>query len=168
MSWTVNSQQTHFAYAVQNNVVIRDLANPNNNQSLVYTDFMSKVTCVQYSPNGMFLAAGDDKGKVKIFSYNLQTREVIVKKEHSMLPGAVFSIAWTDDGLRIAAAGEGKDAFAKAVLAESGTKVGDLFGPSKPINSIDIKSKPYRLIMAGEGYEIYSFDGVPFKAFKTI
>jgi hypothetical protein len=129
---------------------------------------MSKVTCVQYSPNGNYLAAGDDKGKVRIFSYNIETREIVVKKEHSMVAGAVLSIAWTDDGQRIAAAGEGKDAFAKAVLAESGTKVGDLFGPTKTINSIDLKPKPYRLIMAGEGYEIYAFDGVPFKHFKTI
>ena len=85
-----------------------------------------------------------------------------------MLPAPVLSIAWTDDGQRIVAAGEGKDVFAKAVLAESGTKVGDLFGPTKAINSIDIKSKPYRLIMAGEGFEINAFDGVPFKPFKTI
>lgn len=98
VSLTQNPQQTHFAYAVQNNVVIRDLADPNNNRSLVYTDFMSKVTCVQYSPNGAYLAAGDEKGKVRIFSYNLDTREVTVRKEHSMLPGTVNAIAWTDDG----------------------------------------------------------------------
>ncbi len=100
---------------------------------------MSKVTCVQYSPNGAYLAAGDVSGKVRIFSYNEESKEFIIKKEHSMLSGAVMAIAWTDDGSRIAAAGEGKDAFAKAVLADSGTKIGDLFGPNKNINTLDIK-----------------------------
>lgn len=46
--------------------------------------------------------------------------------------------------------------------------MGDLFGPNKTLNAIDIKAKPYRLITAGEGNEIYAFDGVPFKPFKTI
>ena len=40
--------------------------------------------------------------------------------------------------------------LAKAVLAESGTKVGDLFGPSKTVLSIDVKQKPYRLVLCGE------------------
>lgn len=91
-----------------------------------------------------------------------------MKKEHSMLNAAVKAIAWTDDGQRLSAAGEGKEVFAKAVLADSGTKIGDLFGPSKAINSIDIKQKPYRLIMSGENFEIYVFDGVPFKHAKTL
>jgi hypothetical protein len=56
-----------------------------------------------------------------------------------MITGSVLGISWTDDGQRIAAAGEGKDSFAKAVLADSGTKIGDLFGPSKNITTIDIR-----------------------------
>ena len=68
-----------------------------------------------------------------------------------MLTGAVLAIAWTDDGLRIAAGGEGKDVFAKALISESGTKVGDLFGPSKTVITLDVRPKPYRLVMGGEG-----------------
>lgn len=63
----------------------------------------------------------------------------MVKKEHTMLNGAVNSIAWTDDGQRILAAGEGKDMFAKAILVDSGNKVGDLYGPSKTVITMDIK-----------------------------
>jgi len=40
--------------------------------------------------------------------------------------------------------------FAKAVLVESGSKVGDLFGPTKFVNTIDIKQKPYKAIIGGE------------------
>lgn len=70
--------------------------------------------------------------------------------------------------MRMAAGGEGKDMLAKAVLAESGTKLGDLFGPSKTVISMDIKPKPYRLVLCGENQEVYVFDGAPFKHAKTI
>lgn len=111
---------------------------------------MGKVTSVEFSKNGEYIASGDDKGKVKIWSYDKEQKTFIVKKEHSMLGGPVNTIAWTDDGQRIAAGGEGKDMLAKAVLADSGTKIGDLFGPSKTVTSMDIKQKPYRLVLSGE------------------
>lgn len=128
---------------------------------------MYKVTCVKYSPNGAFIAAGDEKGRVKIFSYNEESKEFIVKKEHIMLNGAVYSISWTDDGQRLVASGEGKDLFAKAILVDSGSKVGDILGPTATLTTTDIKCKPYRLILGGENSEIYAFDGVPFKFVKT-
>jgi hypothetical protein len=56
-----------------------------------------------------------------------------------MLAAGVSSIAWTEEGKHIAAGGDGKDQFAKAVLTDSGTKQGDLFGPTKKVISIDIK-----------------------------
>jgi len=95
-SWDINNQQTHITYPVQNNVVIRDVKNPQN--SVVYTDFMNKVTSVSYSPNGAYIASGDDKGKVKIWSYSEESKEFVVKKEHGMLGGAVQAISFTDDG----------------------------------------------------------------------
>lgn len=85
-----------------------------------------------------------------------------------MLGGAVHTLSFTDDSQRICAAGEGKDMFAKAVLIDSGSKVGDLFGPSKTVITMDIRPKPYRLVMGGENLEMYAFDGAPFKHVKTI
>lgn len=148
-------------------MVIRNLKDPRD-QGAVYTDFLGKVTSVQFSPNGEFVASGDDSGKLKIWSYNSDTKVFTVKKEHTMLAGPVHTIAWTDDGVRISAAGEGKDMLAKAVLAESGTKIGDLFGPTKTVMSMDIRPKPYRLVMCGENQEVYVFDGAPFKHAKTL
>ena len=135
---------------------------------MVYTDFLNKVTCVKYAPNGNFLASGDDKGKVKIFSYNEGTKEFVAKKEHSMLMGAVKDIAFTDDSARLCGVGEGKDYFAKAIIADSGNKLGDLFGPTKNLLAVDIKKKPYRMALAGEESDIFIFDGVPFKTVKTL
>lgn len=129
---------------------------------------MGKVTCTKFSPNGQYIAVGDDKGKVRIFSFNEETGEITVKKEHNMLAGAVHSIAFTDDGQRLIAAGEGKDMFAKAVLTDSGTKIGDIYGPTKTVTTIDVKPKPYRLVLGGENQELHIFDGAPFKSVKTV
>ena len=166
VSWSAN-KDTYLAYPCQNNVVLRNLKDPRA-PALVYTDFQGKVTSVRWGPTGEYLACGDEKGKVKLVSYNAESKQFIVKKEHSMLAGPVYAIAWTDDGQRITAGGEGKDMLAKAVLAESGTKVGDLYGPSKTVTSMDLKAKPYRLVLSGENQEVYVFDGVPFKHAKTI
>ena len=166
MSLSGSQDEALIAYPCQNNVVIRNAKNLND--SYVFTDFQSKVTAVKFAPNSKVVAAGDDKGRVKIFEYNADSKEVFVKKEHNMIPGAVQTISWTDDSVRIFAAGEGKDSFAKAVIAESGSKLGDIFGPTRPVISSDLKQKPYRLVMGGEDYQIYVFDGVPFKHVKTI
>ena len=85
-----------------------------------------------------------------------------------MLAGPICSIAWTDDGQRLIAGGEGSDSMVKAVMADTGTKVGDVYGPSKNVLSVDVKQKPYRLVVSGENNEVYLFDGVPFKHAKTI
>ncbi len=69
------------------NVVIRDIENPL--KSVVYTEFMDKVTSSKFSPNGNFIASGDEKGRLKIWTHNAASNEFIVKKEHSLLTGAV-------------------------------------------------------------------------------
>jgi WD40 repeat protein len=131
-----------------NNVVIRDLKNPE--KSLIFTEYLNKVTSVKYSPNGNLIASGDEKGKLKIFQYNEASNDFLVKKEHSLLMGAVKELAWTDDNQRVCGVGEGKDFFAKVVIQDTGNKVGDLNGPSKILLTVDIKQKPYRLAIAGE------------------
>lgn len=53
--------------------------------------------------------------------------------------GSVLSQAWTDDSNRIVGVGEGKDLFAKAIVYDTGSKVGDLNGPTKGLLTVDIK-----------------------------
>jgi WD repeat-containing protein 1 (actin-interacting protein 1) len=83
-----------------------------------------------------------------------------------MVAGRANAIAFSEDGKGLITGGEGKDAYAKAVITESGTKQGDLFGPTNTVNSIDVKGK--RLIIGGENQEVFVFDGVPYKFTKTI
>ena len=140
-SWAVDTgKHQYLGYCSQNNVVLRNLKDPRGQPALVYTDFMEKVTAIQFSPNGEWIATGTEKGRVRIWNYQEESKEkFVVKKEHSMLAARVNTIAFTDDGKGLAAGGDGKDMFAKAVITESGTKQGDLFGPTNSISSIDIK-----------------------------
>jgi WD40 repeat protein len=102
--------------------VLRSIKDPRGDTA-VYTDYPAgKVTSAQFSPDSKQIATGDEKGKMKILTFNPETRAFELVKEHNMLTGNVNAIAWTDDSQRIAAAGEGKDMLAKVVLAGSGTK----------------------------------------------
>jgi len=163
---------TYLAYPSQGNVVLRDLKDPRFGRCLIYTDFMGKATTVQFSPNGEWCASGDDKGRVKIWKYDEEAKEKwVVKKEHQMLAAPVSSIAWSEDGKHISAGGDGKDQFAKAILTETGTKQGDIIGPTKRVISIDLKQtgpKSMKLLVGGENNEITVFDGAPFKFNKTL
>ena len=85
-----------------------------------------------------------------------------------LLQGSILSQAWTNDNNRVCGVGMGKELIAKVVVHDTGSKVGDLTGPTKTILAVDIKPKPFRLIMGGENQSIFVFDGVPFKAVKTI
>lgn len=68
VSWTVHPFETYLAYPCTTNVIFRDLKD--SSKSLVYTDFLNKVTAVKFSPNGNYLAIGTENGKVRIVSYN--------------------------------------------------------------------------------------------------
>jgi WD40 repeat protein len=85
-----------------------------------------------------------------------------------LIQGEIIDQAWTDDSARIAGVGEGKDIFAKAVVATTGSKAGDLNGPTKELLSVAIRPKPYRLVMGGANHDIFAYDGVPFKYTKTL
>lgn len=146
-------------------MVIRNLTDAS--KSLIFTGCLAKVTAVKYSPDGNTLAVGQENGKVALVSYSEEKKEFTVKKEHIMLMGEVQAISFSEDGKQLVAVGQGKDFMAKCVMTESGTKQGDMFGPTKTLISVDI-SKSKRIAMSGENYDLYVFDGFPAKQFKTV
>ena len=103
----MNAATGKLAYPCQTNVVIRDLKDPS--ASVIYSDFLDKVTAVKHSPNGNYIASGDEKGKLRIWSYNSDSKEFIIKKEHNLLSGSIHDVTWTEDNQRVAVSGEGKD-----------------------------------------------------------
>jgi WD40 repeat protein len=81
--WALSPDQSTLVYPMHSNVVMRNLSDPL--KSVIYTDFLTKVSSVVYSPNGNYMSAGDEKGKLRVFSYNAESKEFIIKKEHNFL-----------------------------------------------------------------------------------
>ena len=96
VNWVMNTQETLIAYPSQNNLVVREVRD--TSKAYIYTDFMNKVTAVQFHPNGTIIAVGDDKGRVRLVIFTQETGTFEVKKDHNMLGGPVHSISFTDDG----------------------------------------------------------------------
>jgi len=105
----------------------------------VFSGFDCKVKSVSVSSKGVF-AVGDENGRVKLIEYKPDEAEkFVVKKEHNMLGQAVRETVWTEDGVRLAAVGDGRDFYMKVIMAESGTKMGDISGPTLNAHSADMK-----------------------------
>jgi WD40 repeat protein len=119
------------------------------------------------SPNGEWVASGDVSGRVRVWGLN---EDYTLKAEHQPLSGAIDDIAWSDDGQRIVASGDGRgNAFAKVFMWDAGTTVGEITGMTKRVNSVDFKpGRPYRIATGSEDFTVSFFSGPPFKFTHTL
>lgn len=149
-----------FAYVNGNSVFIRNLDDPS--ECDVYSQHAKETTVGCFSPSGFYMCSSDISGKVRI--WDLTQKEHLLKYEYQPISGAIKDIAWTEDSKRIAVCGEGREKYGAAFLWDSGSSCGDLSGPAKSCNNLDIKqNRPYRLVMASEDYSSYFYEGPPFK-----
>ena len=92
----------------------------------------------------------------------------ISKSYENVLGGAIRDIAWTGDGQRLVFAGEGKTYFAKGILIDTGSSLGDISGLAKPLNCCDLRrERPFRLAVGGEEFITAFYEGPPFKFKKS-
>lgn len=125
------------------------------------------VTAVAMSPSGSFVASGDTSGVVRIWACD--NPDQILKLDTPMLGGKVLDLAWSGDGQRVVAVGEGRESFAKVIMWDSGNTVGDMPGHSKKINSVAFKpSRPFRIATGGEDTRVNFYSGPPFKLNGTL
>jgi len=149
-----------YTYVNGNSVFIRNIEDPS--ECDVYTQHAKDTTVACFAPSGFYMCSADITGKVRI--WDLTQKEHLLKYEYQPISGAIKDIVWTEDSKRIAVCGEGRSKYGAAFLWDSGSSCGDLSGPSKSCNSIDIKqNRPYRLILASEDYTSYFCEGPPFK-----
>ncbi len=90
--------------------------------------------------------------------------EQILKMEVPCINGAIADVAWSPDGQRIVAVGEGTDKFGHAFIMDTGTSVGEIGGHNKRITSCDFKpTRPFRVVTGGEDNLVNIHEGPPFK-----
>ncbi|XXQ38900.1 WD domain, G-beta repeat [Plasmodiophora brassicae] len=146
-----------FLYCNGKNVILRSLADPSACD--VFSDHKCNVSVAKFSPNGEWVASGDSRGRVLVWG----TKSKLIKAEVNVCRD-VLDLAWSDDGKRIVAVGDGTDSFAKAFLWDSGSTVGDITNHSKRILSVDIRQvRPYRVATASEDRQVNFYQGPPFR-----
>ena len=151
-------------YANKTAVIARSLSDPSKKVT-VYTEHRSKVTVAQFSPNGNYVASGDESGKVRVWAYTHE--EHLLKKEISTVGRGVRDLSWDGEGKRIVAAGDGQNK-AVAFAWDTGSELGKMSGMATPGCAVAFKSnRPYRIAVGCESKNIFFWKGPPFSLLKS-
>lgn len=162
-----DSQERILAYGCQKSLVVRDLNDWTKNK-VFSNQVIDKVTCVKYSPNGNYIAFGDEKGKLRVIGWSSAQGDFITSYERDgLLNGEISDISWVDDCKKIVVVGSGT-IRAAAINIELNNKAGDLIGHNGSLLTCDIRPKPYKCIVSGEDKEIQVYQGVPLKHEKSL
>ena len=97
MKPSADEKERIIAYGTQKNLVMRDMNDCKKTQ-IYNKQILNNITCVKYSPNGYYIAYGDELGGVRIIGWSQAEKGWVIKYENeNMLGGPVNDIAWTDD-----------------------------------------------------------------------
>ncbi|KAF9586118.1 hypothetical protein BGW38_009478 [Lunasporangiospora selenospora] len=152
-------------YTSGRSVLIRNIENPGIAKE--YTQHSCNVSVAKYAPSGYYIASADERGNVRI--WDTVGDEQILKLETQVLSGKIKDLAWDGESKRIIAVGEGRDKFAHAFFADSGSSCGEIIGHSKVVNTVAIRqSRPFRAVTGGDDSSIVFSNGVPFVFNKLI
>ncbi len=144
-------------YGHGNIAIIRDLENLE--QVEVFKEHKAKVNVVTISPNGNWVASGDDSGQVYIWGYPNQ-----IVKTSLRIGSSISDIRWSGDSKRVIAAGDGSTEYAKAFNFDSTNPLGKIDRITKKILSADWSpAMPHRVVTADEDLTVNFYHGVPFK-----
>jgi WD40 repeat protein len=125
----------------------------------------AKVTAVAISPSSAWVASGDARGLVKIWALK---GERILKYEYQLLTSTVRGISWSLDSKRLAVCGGDSSGEAVVVAFDTGSRLGEISGHSKRINSISFRPRmPFRVVTGSEDFSICMHSGPPFKFVKS-
>lgn len=160
-------------YCNGSNVLWRSLATLANNgnatekpeEVFTWKGHSKRTTVVAMSPNSNWVVSGDVTGAIRLWGAQ---GENIQKAEYKLWDGEVKDVSFSGDSTRIVASGDGKEVRAVALLADTGSKTGEVAFHSKQINSISFRSqRPFRIVTGGEDMAVVFHQGPPFKLHKT-
>jgi WD40 repeat protein len=145
--------------------VVRDLDNPK--ASFVYRGHEGKTTVAKFSPNGNYIASGDEFGRLIVWSWDAANHRT--KFESRLFAAGIFDLDWSPDNTKLSVVGDGgSGAMVKCVTADTGNNVGEMVGHNRRVTSCVFKpSRPFRIMTAGEDNKVGYYQGPPFKLDKT-
>lgn len=131
----------------------------------LYRGHSSPVTCAKFNPAGTYIASGDSRGKLRIWSYDHE--EHLPKIELQMLAGPIRDVSWDFEGKRIVVVGDGMQGAecGKVVQWDTGVKCGDLaaHGRKKGSSCAFRPCRPMRVATGGgEDSMVFFHKGPPF------
>eukprot|EP01089_Gocevia_fonbrunei_P021674 TRINITY_DN8507_c0_g1_i1.p1 TRINITY_DN8507_c0_g1~~TRINITY_DN8507_c0_g1_i1.p1 ORF type:complete len:671 (-),score=224.99 TRINITY_DN8507_c0_g1_i1:20-2032(-) len=150
-------------YCNGSDVIVRSLRNPLIAD--IYSEHPRATTVARYSPDGRFIASGDETGTVRI--WNTQDVQGIHFKLHfekRCFGGVVNDLAWDPESKRLVVVGNGRDTMGVVFFIDGGASAGTISGHSKSITSVDFRpTKPWKIVTCSEDLGINWFEGPPFK-----
>ncbi|KAK8833595.1 hypothetical protein WA577_001528, partial [Blastocystis sp. JDR] len=148
------------AYGAGTNVIVRSVKNPS--QGFVYYEHRRRVTVVRFSPNGHYMASGDNEGKLRVWA--LDNDEHTLKKEMICSGIDIRDLAWDSESKRIAMGGDGHGRMIRAFMWDTGSDLGEFTGHSRGVNSVDFRPcRPFRLVSSSDDMLVSFYQGPPFK-----
>ncbi len=158
---SINAKTHRVAYSTGRNVFLRDLNDLNKVQE--YNRHRNNVTAVRFAPSGMWVATGDDSGRLDVWDTTNPEEDRVVKTERPCFNGRVNDIAWSPDSKRLVVVGAGRDVMGEAFTAE-GASLGVLTGHSAEIVTCDFRTaRPFFISTGGTDQAVNQYKGPPFK-----
>lgn len=124
-------------------------------KAFVYRGHTAPVTVAKFSPSGCYVASGDARGKLRVWSYD--NEEHLCKLDlNPALGGAIRDISWDVDSKRLCIVGDGSkfdssSPCTKVIQWDTGVKCGDLAQHSRGrASSCSFKpNRPMRIVTGG-------------------
>jgi len=153
----VTNKDKKIIYTNGAHVIVRSLEDPSKGD--LFSEHKGcKVNVAKFSPNGEWVASGDDKGNVLVWGVKSK-----IIKNRVLACRNVLDISWSSDGTRIVAVGDGSEARAKVFPWDGSNAIGDIMGHSKPILSCAFRpARPFRIACCAEDNLVSFHSGPPF------
>lgn len=154
---SVNKERNTIAYCTGSVVIVRKQGNAYKDNILIYSGHKFKTTSCEISPNGCFVASGDESGCLKIWFID----DGWNKFSHQAFENKILGIHWNEKGDRIMIYGFGKKVFARYISWDTSNTMGDMTGMTKNVISGDLKKeKPFYYVVASEDLSFRMYSGM--------
>jgi len=172
----LNQDKSLLVYPSNKLVIVRDLSlsssNSNPIQAFCYRGHTAQVTVAKFSPSGAYVASGDAKGKLRVWSYD--NDEHLPKLTLQALNGPIRDLDWDFESKRLVIVGEIDGGGAERAASECtrvitwdvGTSLGTTAPHARKRSSTCAfkPSRPMRIVTGGKDDSKLLFHaGPPFK-----